>query len=282
MNRGEPLERFVPGLPGQIKAEHFHRYALAKPMARDKDVLDLACGEGYGAAQLALVARSVVGVDNDSSVIEAAAKRYQEAHLSFQVGSCDALPLPDASLDGVVSFETLEHHDRHDEMMREVKRVLRPDGFLLISSPNRAVYSHGPKHENPFHVKELSLDEFVALLRRHFRFIEVVGQKFAVASLVFPLGNSENADWTGYTTRAGRLENEVSSLTGPVYFVALCSDEPGAGRLDPSLYLDDEVVDFHFAQVAQAKAALAKLHRHPLWRAAMRVRRLLRARPRKS
>lgn len=94
MNRGEALERFVPGLKGRIKAEHFHRYALALPLAQDKDVLDLACGEGYGSAQLARVARSVVGVDKDAPVIEAAAKRYTQGNLFFRSGVCDAVPLP--------------------------------------------------------------------------------------------------------------------------------------------------------------------------------------------
>lgn len=276
-----PIERFAPHMKGPIQAEHFHRYALVGPLARDKDVLDLACGEGYGAAQLALVARSVVGVDNDAPTIEAAAKRYVLPHLSFQVGSCDSVPLPDASLDGVVSFETLEHHDRHDEMMCEVKRVLRPGGFLLISSPNRAAYSQQPDRQNPFHVRELSLAEFETLLRRHFRCVEVVGQKFAVASFVFSLDENEGASWTGYTSCAARLERANGSLQSPVYFVALCSDEPRApGELGPSLYLDDEVINHHFAEVRAAKSALAKLHANPLWRVALRVRRVLRPRAR--
>lgn len=275
----DALERFVPGLKGQIKAEHFHRYALAKTWVQGKDVLDLACGEGYGAAVLAQVAHSVVGVDYDETVIQSAASRYTGSNLQFRAGSCDAVPLVDGSLDCVVSFETLEHHDRHDEMMREVKRLLRPGGCLLISSPNRAVYSENAKHKNPFHVRELSLDEFVALLRRHFRFVEVVGQKFAVASFMFPLEEDKSGAraWTGFTSRGERLETGVVSLDAPVYFVALCSNEPGDGNtLAPSLFLDNETVDFQLAQERATRELLRRLCAHPLWKLALQLRQMRR------
>jgi 2-polyprenyl-3-methyl-5-hydroxy-6-metoxy-1,4-benzoquinol methylase len=74
------------------------------------------------------------------------------------VGSCAEVPLSDASIDVVVSFETLQHHDRHDEMMRKVKRVLRPGGLLIISTPDKYHYSIEPDHKNEFHVRELFLE----------------------------------------------------------------------------------------------------------------------------
>ena len=61
---------------------------------------------------------------------------------------CDAIPLPDQSVDLVVSFETIEHHDKHEEMMLEIKRVLRPDGVVIISSPDKQTYSIEPTIES--------------------------------------------------------------------------------------------------------------------------------------
>jgi SAM-dependent methyltransferase len=87
----------------------------------------------------------------------------------------------------VTSFETIEHHDRHEEMIGEIKRVLRPGGLLILSSPNRAVYSDEPGYANPFHVKELYFDELEELLSRHFRHVRIYGQRVHVGSFVFGL-----------------------------------------------------------------------------------------------
>src|ERR1700738_1690997 len=100
-------ERYVPEVRGQIYYEHVHRYALALELARDLDVLDIASGEGYGAAYLAIAARSVVGVDVDPESVRHAASRYTAMNLRFLAGLATRIPLPDASIDLVVSFETI-------------------------------------------------------------------------------------------------------------------------------------------------------------------------------
>ena len=161
-------ERYVPGVIGDIELEHLHRYYLARELALGKDVLDIACGEGYGSLLLAEVARSVVGVDASEEVIRYADERYQRSNVQFKHGACGHIPLPDASIDLIVSFETIEHHDEHHEMMREFVRVLRPDGLVLISSPDKAEYSDKPHFVNSFHVKELYFEEFQELLLNYF------------------------------------------------------------------------------------------------------------------
>jgi SAM-dependent methyltransferase len=74
------------------------------------------------------------------------------------------LALPDASVDAIVSFETIEHLPAQREMLAEFRRVLAPSGMLVISSPNRPVYNEGGAIENHFHVKELDRAELKALL----------------------------------------------------------------------------------------------------------------------
>ena len=98
---------------------------------------------------MAGVAAHVVGVDIVPEVLEHARRRYRRPHLRFVAGSCTAIPLASQCVDVVVSFETLEHHDQHDAMMREVKRVLTPGGLLIISSPDRREYSDIPGYKNP-------------------------------------------------------------------------------------------------------------------------------------
>ena len=162
-------ERFLPTEAGNIALEHLHRYFQAREIAAGKVVLDIASGEGYGSAILAEAALSVTGVDISDEAVAHARRRYQRDNLQYLVGDCAQIPLPDASVDMVVSFETIEHHNRHEEMLREIKRVLREDGVLLISSPDKKYYSDELNYSNPYHVKELYRDEFEALIGRHFR-----------------------------------------------------------------------------------------------------------------
>src|ERR1700736_1162114 len=166
-------ERHVPSITGEIYYEHVHRYAIAAPACAGKRVLDLASGEGWGAALLARHAQDVVGVDIDPATVEHARRTYYLANLRFLNGSATDVPLSDASVDVITSFETIEHLMDHDRMLDEFRRVLVPGGTLFISSPNKLVYSDLPNYSNPFHVRELYYQEFRDLLRRRFSNVEI-------------------------------------------------------------------------------------------------------------
>lgn len=214
-------ERFIPGTEGAIEFEHWHRYLLAQTISAGQRVLDIACGEGYGSAALAESATQVIGVDIDPASIAHARTRYQADNLQFLVGDCAAIPLPDAMVDLVVSFETIEHHARHAEMMREIKRVLQPDGLLLISSPDRYFYSELPGTTNPYHVKELDEAEFKQLVESHFRVVRYFGQRVCHGSLILPQGTA--ATMQTYTNSKGILSCEAG-LAAPIFWLALASD----------------------------------------------------------
>ena len=234
-------ERFVPELVGEIKYEHLHRYAIAMNFTAGKSVLDIASGEGYGAALLAQEARFVVGVDINSEVTEHAKNRYPYRNLSFCVGSCAAIPLSNNSIDLVSSFETIEHHSQHDEMLEEIKRILKPNGVLILSSPNRLVYSDEPDYQNPYHVKELYYSELHELLRRYFNHQYLYGQKLAAGSFVFPLDDNGDSQYQAYTGNAARINRKTCGLASPTYFVAMCSDHALAHQSAlNSIYLDRE------------------------------------------
>lgn len=189
-------ERFTPECEREIAYEHWHRYAWLQPWITGKRVLDAACGEGYGSHLLSCSAASVVGVDLSEQSISHARQRYRADNLSFMHGDCLHLPVDDDTVDVVVSFETLEHLAEQDELLTEFRRVLRPDGFLVISSPDRKAYSDDTGYVNPFHVKELYRDEFTALIEKHFPAWRLFGQKLAFSSVIWSLdGGPEGAQW---------------------------------------------------------------------------------------
>jgi ubiquinone/menaquinone biosynthesis C-methylase UbiE len=148
-------ERLMTDNRSENVPEHLHRYALACRLASGVDTLDIACGEGYGTNLLASHAASVVGVDVSADAIAHASQKYKRSGLRFLHGSATAIPLPDGSVDLVVSFETLEHLREQDEMLRDIRRVLRPGGKLIMSSPDKRFYSDATGHRNQYHLREL-------------------------------------------------------------------------------------------------------------------------------
>jgi ubiquinone/menaquinone biosynthesis C-methylase UbiE len=237
-------ERYVPQLRGQIYYEHLHRYALAMSLARDKDVLDIASGEGYGSALLAMVARSVVGVDVDDASVRFSGSRYTSMNLSFRAGSATQIPVADASVDLIVSFETIEHLTEHERMLGEFRRVLRPGGHAIISSPNKLVYSDARGYTNPFHLRELYFHEFRDMLRDFFPEIRLFGHRIFAGSAVYALnGTSEQTKWLSPSSGP---EAGMSQLADPEYFIAICGTLEGESIPDlGSVYLDprDDLLD---------------------------------------
>lgn len=222
-------ERFVPTLQGDIRLEHFHRYEWCLPYVAGRKVLDIACGEGYGSRILARTAASVIGVDIADEAVSHAQQVYAGVeHLSFRQGDAAEIPLPDHSVEVVVSFETIEHHDRHVEMISEIRRVLTEDGLLIISSPNKKIYSDlaGGDH-NHFHVKELYFSEFDALLRDYFSSVAHFGQRVTAGSLLLPLqAEAPGTALSTYTeTSSGVLERNPQHIE-PMYYLAVAANRP--------------------------------------------------------
>lgn len=177
-------ERYMPSISGEIMLEHVHRYLIATKFIKAKRVLDIASGEGYGSQLMAQLASSVIGVDIDPNTVIYSKKKYKNKNLSFLTGSCSQIPIKDNSVDVVVSFETIEHHDEHIEMFEEITRVLDTGGMLILSSPNKLRFEHNKKHQNQFHEKELDRDELVELAHRHFKHVVILEQRVQYGSMI--------------------------------------------------------------------------------------------------
>ena len=165
-------ERFVPErVPEQMILEHLHRYHLAARLAAGREVLDAACGAGYGSAILAAQAVRVTGLDLSAETVAYASERYQSVtNVQYVQGSIAELPFADASFDMVVSFETIEHvpEELQYRFRSEIRRVLRPGGLLVMSSPDKHTYSELLHFDNEFHVREMYAPEFASFLQEVF------------------------------------------------------------------------------------------------------------------
>jgi len=212
-------ERYIPSETGIIRYEHLHRYFVCLDLVVGKSVVDIACGEGYGSYLLAGSAESVIGIDIEPECISHAKKKHNKDNLTFLLGSCDEISIDSQSVDIVISFETIEHHDKHEEMISEIKRILKPSGVLIISSPNRLTYSDIPNYQNPFHVKELYYDELSRLLNKYFKCIEFYGQKVVITSLVLPLGKQKEDHLEINCLGTNSYEENNS-----IYFISICSN----------------------------------------------------------
>lgn len=236
-------ERFLPSCEGEMIYEHWHRYLFARQYVAGKRVLDVASGEGYGSALMAAQAASVTGVDISPEAVKHASERYgSAANLKYLCASCASIPLPDASFDVIVSFETIEHMTEHDAFMGEVSRLLAPGGLFIISSPNRVEYSDRTGYRNEFHVKELDGPELRSLLNRHFPAQHWFAQRPCFQSMLWSL------EGPAVTNQVLAIDGE-SAYPAELYFLVCCARGPGVlDQIQPSLSL---VADRHHSVYAE-------------------------------
>jgi 2-polyprenyl-3-methyl-5-hydroxy-6-metoxy-1,4-benzoquinol methylase len=161
-------ERMVPENSGSPTFwEHVYRYAFASRFVKGKRVLDIACGEGYGAAALQKAgAAHVTGVDVSESICLHAQSKYG---LDARPGSAEQIPLADGSVDVIVSFETIEHVPDTSRFLDECVRILVPGGRLIISTPNKGIYRYRQEAQNPYHCSEMTAEEFASALSSRLR-----------------------------------------------------------------------------------------------------------------
>lgn len=222
-------ERCVPWAPDvQVVYEHMHRYLWASRLLAGRRVLDLGSGEGFGAGILSDTAREVVGVDVDERTVEHASLNWSSATVSFVQGSAlDLSAFEPGSFDAVVAFEIIEHLQDQSRMLAEIDRVLTDDGLLVISTPDRRIYSEASGQSNPFHERELTAEEFSALLGETFANVGLWGQRTITGSHLGALtrraGPEASVESEFFIERAGE-EWRIAGEPAALYLVAVASN----------------------------------------------------------
>jgi 2-polyprenyl-3-methyl-5-hydroxy-6-metoxy-1,4-benzoquinol methylase len=220
-------ERMIPEKHGDsiMYAEHMTRYIAASQLVAGKTVLDIACGTGYGSWILAQSASQVSGIDNSPEAIAYASEHYAAENISYSIGQAEQIDLPDASVDVVVSFETIEHIAHYDTFLSEIRRVLRPDGLAIISTPNDLEFAKGNHH----HVHQFAEAELREVLAAEFEHIEPYYQAtwaYAQVSDAAAITKPGNQKITVYSFSPLKPEQYL-------YFYMLCSNRPITEKLAP-------------------------------------------------
>jgi 2-polyprenyl-3-methyl-5-hydroxy-6-metoxy-1,4-benzoquinol methylase len=150
---GHGTERQVAHYLWGIRLDHRNRYRFAAHWIIGRDILDVACGVGYGSYLLGRYdrARRVVGVDNSAEAISFAKSCYTRPNVVFRCADANEL-VGKATFDTIVSFETLEHIDDEKRFMTVLGQMARPRCRLVVSTPNEERYPFCPRG-NPYHVR---------------------------------------------------------------------------------------------------------------------------------
>ena len=171
-------ERIIPGsVSEEVLSRHYARYWFAADYCSEGVVLNAASGSGYGSEVLLTRAREVYNIDISEQLVAYGNRRYGAHNNHFLTMDAQKLLFPDRYFDAIVSLETIEHVPDAAAFLTGCARVLKDDGVLIVSSPNRVMtspFSSAPV--NRFHVKEWDFDEFDRFTGQQFSLQGAYGQ----------------------------------------------------------------------------------------------------------
>lgn len=161
-------------IPNAWKLHHTYRYNLAKRYCRNKVVLDVGCGTGYGAYMLSEVAKYVVALD----LANCFKRRYKTHNVKFVRSSAERMPFVNA-FDVVICLEVIEHVKKPEKLLQRIYGALKNKGHLILSTPNRK-YSSKDGMVRPLHLREFYLGELLEIVHQHgFSVVRVIGQNLS-------------------------------------------------------------------------------------------------------
>lgn len=220
-------ERMIPSYHkgSLVYGEHIVRYQAAKDLVKNKVVLDIASGSGYGSNYLSSFAKKVCGVDVDPEAIRYANKNYSNNKTQFELGDGKKIPFGAESFDIVISFETIEHIKKYENFMSEIKRVLKKDGLLILSTPNINEFPKG----NHYHVHEFNEKELYSLVNKYFK----NNKKYFQTTWVYNMLSSKDLFTKEWQYDIQTINTAPAKGNRALYFYMLCSNRKIGESINP-------------------------------------------------
>lgn len=281
-------ERLIPKLHNKSIAygEHLARYKSVCEIVKNKVVLDIACGTGYGTQMIADSAKHVYGVDVSGEAVEYAKVNYPHVKVTYKQGDARKIPLDDASVDVVVSLETIEHIPDPEEFVKEVKRVLKKGGQFVVSTPNDDEFTDG----NIYHVHEFDFKELNRLMKKYFNNFEYFFQGSWFASGIFSKVKFEKE----FSKNSIEVKKSFSQkFEKAIYYIAVASDsslqqlsenlviadiysakneQENSARTEKHIMDLNKKVERSELQVKKLQAELSDIHQSRAWKLVTQVR----------
>lgn len=213
-------------------AEHVARYRFFSEYAKDKNVLDAGCGFGYGSVILSNNAKKVVGIDKSIQTLKHSTEKYYSGNINYAASDVTCTPFENKTFDTIYAFEVIEHIKNDDDFLSEMTRLLKDDGYIFISTPNKKLSGYLDGVVNKFHFREYELDEFREKLNCYFSDVQIYSERYSKSYLIKDA--NFNTIWAMRETiihleqqnvakdlkifelnkKINYLENNINSLTG--------------------------------------------------------------------
>ncbi|MBD3384037.1 methyltransferase domain-containing protein [candidate division KSB1 bacterium] len=229
-NNNKPIsdlgERMIPTQGGEVSfvfSRHLFAYRYLLPSVSNKSVLDIGCGTGYGSYILSGKAVSVVAVDYDKDAIDYCREHYQNTNLKYLEMDAKQIELNE-KFDIIVSFQMIEHLTQPKEFLVSIKRLLKSNGLVFISTPNVQKPDH-EKNKNPFHHHEMNDAQFRDLLSGVFTSVEILGITYASENKLRKwLGKMPFYKWGRYLKRNSKIKKIAGQALSMTEFKVVTDD----------------------------------------------------------
>jgi SAM-dependent methyltransferase len=227
-----------------------HRFAYelaARRLTSDDNVLDVGCGEGYGAPMLLETAKSYTGIDLSEAVVQEAHRNFGSDRARFSAFDGARVPHDDATFDAVVSFQVIEHVTDVPAYVAEIRRVITPNGWAMLTTPNRLLrLAPGESPWNRFHLREFDPQDLGDVLAQLFSEVQILGVRASDEAEEIEIARVQRArrwarwDALGLRNRLPRTLNErarrvvgsIGKASGPIADPGFHTSEEAERGLD--------------------------------------------------
>lgn len=214
-------------------------YRFAQQRVKGKSVACIGRKDiGYGSFLLAETGKSVESLTNSPEILKSALALYPGANITYREANLPELPYPDNYFDVVTAFGIIETFEPPEALVEEAKRVLKQDGLLIVSTPDKQTHSNNRNYKAPSHAREMYATEFREILEQYFGQILMYRQGTVAGGLVQrDTGNLSTTCSIESTTSTSTVPSFDTALPTTHFVIALCGNQQILDQEDQQSYL---------------------------------------------